>query len=172
MAPRVSAAYRERRRREVLEAADRVFVRLGYRDATMEDVMMEVGLSRGGFYRYFPGKAKLFWGLFVQQDTEALARLRALADDGDPLGVQIFHLFTAQVGHAAVEGPRVRMIREVRLQHAEEPRYAGALAERARRYQAALAFLLTTATARGEMRPVASADDTARYLLGLHDAWR
>ncbi len=39
MAPRVSAAYRERRRREVLDAVDRVFCRLGCRDATMDDVI-------------------------------------------------------------------------------------------------------------------------------------
>lgn len=169
MAPRVSDAYRDRRRREVLAAADRVFVRLGYRDATMDDVMTEVGLSRGGLYRYFPGKAELFWGLLRRQDDAALARLHGLADNGRPLADQILRLFTAQVAHAATEAPRARMILEFRLQHGEEAPYAGALEERGRRYRAALAFLLATATARGEMRPLASADDTARYLLGLHD---
>lgn len=110
----------------------------------------------------------MFAGLLAQQDDEALARLMGLASNGQPLGPQILQLFTAQVAHARHEAPRARMILEVRLQHGEEPP-ASQLEERGRRCRTALAFLLTTAASRGEVHLLAPADDTARYLRGLHD---
>lgn len=169
MAPRVSDEYRERRRRAVLAAADRVFVRLGYRGAAMDDVMAEVGLSRGGLYGYYSGKAELFAGLLAEQDKVALARLRALADSKEPLGAQIVQLFAAQAAQAADEAPRARMILEFQLQHREESPYAEQLWERGRRYQEVLAGLLAAAADRGELHLLAPPADTARYLLGLHD---
>lgn len=169
MAPRVSEEYRARRRQAVLAAADRVFVRLGYRDATMDDIMAEVGLSRGGLYGYYSGKAELFAALLAEQDDAALVRLGALADSAEPLAAQIVELFAAQAAHAVEEAPRARMILEFQLQHRAESPYAEQLFERGRRYQEVLAGLLATAAARGELHLIAPPADTARYLLGLHD---
>ncbi|MFI1919235.1 TetR/AcrR family transcriptional regulator [Nocardia sp. NPDC020380] len=46
----------ERRRRELIEAAYRVFTTKGYATATAADIAAEVGVGYGTFYRYFDSK--------------------------------------------------------------------------------------------------------------------
>lgn len=50
----------EARRREILEAAERVFGRAGYATATTSEIAEEVGISQPALYRYFPSKHALF----------------------------------------------------------------------------------------------------------------
>ena len=50
----------QRTRQQILEAARRVFGRLGYLDAGIDDIVAEAGLARGSFYTYFPSKLELF----------------------------------------------------------------------------------------------------------------
>lgn len=47
-------------RRNILQAASRVFGRLGYVETRMTDISIESGISTGGLYRYFDNKTQLF----------------------------------------------------------------------------------------------------------------
>lgn len=44
---------KEEREKEIKKAALEVFLRKGYRNTTMEDIISETTLSKGGVYRYF-----------------------------------------------------------------------------------------------------------------------
>ncbi len=57
--PRVSEQHLSARRRQILEAARRCFVRDGFHQTSMQDVVKEAGLSVGAVYRYFPSKNDL-----------------------------------------------------------------------------------------------------------------
>ncbi|MER7457176.1 TetR/AcrR family transcriptional regulator [Micromonospora sp. NPDC126480] len=57
--PRVSEQHLAARRRQIVEAARRCFLREGFHRTTMQDVITEAGLSVGAVYRYFPSKAAL-----------------------------------------------------------------------------------------------------------------
>lgn len=48
------------RRREIIEAAERVFGRAGYWSATMADIAAEVDITQPALYRYFASKRELF----------------------------------------------------------------------------------------------------------------
>ena len=48
--PKTSAAAKEARRTQILDAAVRCFARTGYYATTIEDVVRETGLSRGALY--------------------------------------------------------------------------------------------------------------------------
>ena len=50
---------RKQFRRSILEAAERVIVRKGYQEMTMEDVAREAQLSKATLYHYFRGKGEL-----------------------------------------------------------------------------------------------------------------
>jgi AcrR family transcriptional regulator len=54
--PRVSQEHLDARRRQIIAAARRCFVRNGFHATSMQDVLAEAGLSAGAVYRYFPGK--------------------------------------------------------------------------------------------------------------------
>ncbi|MCB9685765.1 MAG: TetR/AcrR family transcriptional regulator [Alphaproteobacteria bacterium] len=57
---RASAMDPDERRAAILAAARRVFVRKGYHRAGVADIVQEVGVARGTFYRYFEGKREVF----------------------------------------------------------------------------------------------------------------
>jgi AcrR family transcriptional regulator len=47
------------RRQEILRAAEKLFYMKGYENTSVQDVLMEAGISKGGFYHHFESKVKL-----------------------------------------------------------------------------------------------------------------
>ena len=78
LAPRLEATgpAADRRRREILAAASRVFRRKGFAATGMRDVAAELGMTAGNLYYYFAGKEAIL--AFCQQAT--LDDLLAAAD--------------------------------------------------------------------------------------------
>jgi len=81
--PDVSA----QRRTEILEAATACFTRKGYTNTTMDDIVVECGLSKGTLYWYFEGKDELFMSAvaryfedFGQETMVALAGCETAAE--------------------------------------------------------------------------------------------
>ena len=96
--PKVSDEHKQRRREEILEAAQRVFARHGYESATVRRLEEETGLSRGAIFSYFENKDALFVAV-VAESSDRLVGIwlergfRALLDaianeDPDWLSVQ------------------------------------------------------------------------------------
>ncbi|WP_425802399.1 TetR/AcrR family transcriptional regulator [Desulfitobacterium sp. Sab5] len=75
MAPKVSLEHKERKRQEILQAALRVFREKGFEPTTMQDIVIEAGISRGGLYSYFSSTEEIFLTLVKQFDD---LRLNAL----------------------------------------------------------------------------------------------
>ncbi|PWR08814.1 TetR/AcrR family transcriptional regulator [Micromonospora sicca] len=59
LVPRVSDEHLAARRQQILDAARRCFLRDGFHNTSMQDVIAEAGLSVGAVYRYFPSKNDL-----------------------------------------------------------------------------------------------------------------
>jgi len=82
-------ALRDRRTQEhtaLLRAARRVFLRRGYAQTRVEDVLAEAGISTRAFYRFHSGKGELFLELFDRANQAAMERLRAsVTQHGDPV---------------------------------------------------------------------------------------
>jgi AcrR family transcriptional regulator len=57
--PRVSEEHRERRRQQILDAAQVCFSRKGFHETSLQDIFAESGLSAGAVYRYFKSKDDL-----------------------------------------------------------------------------------------------------------------
>jgi TetR/AcrR family transcriptional repressor of nem operon len=52
--------HKERTRKRILESARRLFAARGFGATSIDDVMLECGLTRGGFYAHFRSKAQLY----------------------------------------------------------------------------------------------------------------
>ncbi len=61
---------KNKKRREILQAAMQVFARDGYHRAKMETVAEEAGIGKGTVYEYFKSKADLFLALHQHMLTE------------------------------------------------------------------------------------------------------
>ncbi|MCE5170277.1 TetR family transcriptional regulator [Paenibacillus profundus] len=72
MSPKVSAHYKEQRRREILEAAGRVFSRKGFEPTTMKDIVEESGKSFGGVYMYYSNTEDMLQDLILGKDEQVL----------------------------------------------------------------------------------------------------
>jgi TetR/AcrR family transcriptional regulator, transcriptional repressor of aconitase len=79
--PKVSEAHRAARRDEILDAAQRVFARRGYRGSSMATIIDESGLSAGAIYGYFDGKQELFRAVVERTFAERASELEP--QDGD-----------------------------------------------------------------------------------------
>ena len=64
---------RSLRRKQLLAAAQEVFVANGYHAAAMDDIAERAGVSKPVLYQHFPGKLELYLALLDTQ-TETLAR--------------------------------------------------------------------------------------------------
>jgi AcrR family transcriptional regulator len=52
--------HREQTRLRIVRSARKLFNRLGFDGVSIDDIMADAGLTRGGFYSYFPAKAELY----------------------------------------------------------------------------------------------------------------
>ncbi|WP_431949609.1 TetR/AcrR family transcriptional regulator [Nocardia lijiangensis] len=82
--PRVSEEHLERRRQQILDAAQLCFARKGFFETSMQDVFAESGLSAGAVYRYFKSKNEIIAAL-ATQTTVHLRLAMAEAVRSDPL---------------------------------------------------------------------------------------
>ncbi|HEV7206560.1 MAG TPA: TetR/AcrR family transcriptional regulator [Jatrophihabitans sp.] len=75
---------RSARRKQLLAAAQEVFVANGYHAAAMDDIAERAGVSKPVLYQHFPGKLELYLALLdTQADALADAVVAALATTDD-----------------------------------------------------------------------------------------
>jgi AcrR family transcriptional regulator len=79
--PRVSEAHLAARRQQILDAARRCFLRNGFHNASMQDVIAEAELSVGAVYRYFRSKTEIIAAIAEGYATEVSTDLVALSAD-------------------------------------------------------------------------------------------
>jgi AcrR family transcriptional regulator len=72
----------EQTRRELLDAAARVFVRRGFQGSSVEEISAEAGYSRGAFYSNFASKEELFVELLHERVYKTYTEMydKALSD--------------------------------------------------------------------------------------------
>jgi AcrR family transcriptional regulator len=63
------------RRAEMLDRASALFVQRGYDNVSLNDLIADVGVSKGAFYHWFPSKDALIAALAERSATEQLATI-------------------------------------------------------------------------------------------------
>lgn len=61
---------KEKRRNEIIDAAERLFYAKGFDKVTMDEIAQEVDLSKGTLYFYFKSKDSLFFAIVSRRWTE------------------------------------------------------------------------------------------------------
>jgi AcrR family transcriptional regulator len=104
--PRGTRLPRLARRRQLLGAAQEVFVAQGYHAAAMDEIAERAGVSKPVLYQHFPGKLELYLAL-LDEHAEALVKIvrDALASTTDnkmrvQASMQAFYDFVAGDGEA------------------------------------------------------------------------
>lgn len=85
---------RERTRREeqILDAAERLLLRWGYRKSTVDDVAREAGVGKGTIYLHWKDKNQMFQAVLWRASRQAIRAMQERLVE-DPAGGQFHRLF-------------------------------------------------------------------------------
>ncbi|MFD7875588.1 TetR/AcrR family transcriptional regulator [Streptomyces sp. NPDC059766] len=78
--PKVTQEYMEARRKQILEAARRCFLRDGFHSTSMQDLFAEADLSAGAVYRHFASKDEMITAIVEENIREVLAMVHSVAE--------------------------------------------------------------------------------------------
>jgi len=153
---RRTKAEAEQTRHALLDAALRVFGRLGYDATTLEDIAREAQVTRGAIYWHFKGKAELYRALLSERQQPGLDALSAaFASEAPPLE-RLRTLLTLSVA-LLEEDPHYRATMELTLfKTGASPELAPGLAQKVeglRGLRHSLAALVRVGQQQGSLRP-------------------
>ncbi|GIF39652.1 TetR/AcrR family transcriptional regulator [Actinoplanes xinjiangensis] len=166
--PRVSEAHLAARRRQILDAAGRCFVRNGFHQTSMQDVIKEAGLSVGAFYRYFKSKNELITAIASEKITAVTGVLDGLlALDPMPSIPEILERLLERVDVAVVEDGTVRIAVQVWGEAVHDPEVAAVVAEIYGRVRDRAVHTAERAQAAGQIPPDADPAGIGAAFFGL-----
>ncbi|MGZ4589764.1 MAG: TetR/AcrR family transcriptional regulator [Actinomycetes bacterium] len=113
---------RSARRRQLLGAAQEVFVAQGYHAAAMDDIAERAGVSKPVLYQHFPGKLDLYLAL-LDEHTEALvAAVRAALESTSDNKQRVAATIEAYFRFVDEDGGAFRLVFESDLTNQSEVR--------------------------------------------------
>ena len=108
---------RSARRKQLLNAAQGVFVAQGYHAAAMDDIAERAGVSKPVLYQHFPGKLDLYLALLDTHAEELVRRVgEAMAATTDNK-VRVHNAISAYFGFVDGEGEAFRLVFESDLRN-------------------------------------------------------
>ena len=85
------------RRNEILDVAQRLMVTAGYEQMTIQDILDELGISKGAFYHYFSSKQELLEAIIERMLTETEQLLAPLLIDISLPALEKFERFFSSI---------------------------------------------------------------------------
>ena len=166
--PRVSQAHLDARRRQILDAARRCFVRNGFHATSMQDVLGEADLSAGAVYRYFRSKDEIIAAIAAEVVDEVAGALDGAFDPDDPPPLdEVLGAAFLAIRRVDAELGVARLALQVWGEAVRSPALAEILRAVIARVQGSLARLVAVYQDRGLMAADAPPDQVARVLIGL-----
>lgn len=71
----------EERKKEILDAAERLFVQKGFDNTSTNDILAEVGIARGTLYYHFASKEEILDGVIARMTDGLLAGAKQITKD-------------------------------------------------------------------------------------------
>jgi len=84
----------EDKRRQLLDAAVRVFARKGFHASRVGDIAEEAGVAHGLLYHYFKSKDQVLEAVFHENWSVLLARIASVEETDEPAPDQLRHIAT------------------------------------------------------------------------------
>lgn len=170
--PKVTEAYLEERRQQILNAAIMCFARKGFHQTTMEDIGQEAGLSPGVAYRYFESKDDIIVAT-VQGSADRSVRLNEEVAEEQDIPSLLEQMINdsyqrfEQTGRDIYYKVRVQLWAET-LQNIEVAERAGKLRARG---QEQLAAFIRKGQESGQIKPELDAQSVALAIMASHDGF-
>jgi len=152
----------EEKRREILNAAERCFVRDGLQGASISSICAEARISPGHLYHYFSSKEAIVSAMIEVRLAEATARFTALAEGADVLDALFGEMKVTRSG-----GPALLL--EAFAEANRNPAMAKALQGHTKGVHSLLADLLEKGQAVGAIDPTLDRHMAASLIISIID---
>lgn len=167
--PKVTEEHKRQRRLEIITAAKTVFREKGYLKASMQDIIDEVGLSRGAVYDYFDNKAHVFQAVIDNQD-EQLWQLQRETCAARPIWPAFQQLILDPFERYDEDSPKeIGAHIEFVLQSRNDGEGRAWVANRYQKFVHLFTQILETGVEIGEFQPVLPVDVIVRFMLSAID---
>ncbi|AMD60380.1 TetR family transcriptional regulator [Agrobacterium tumefaciens] len=157
----------EGKRKEILEAAHRCFLRYGLQGASISMICKEAGMSPGHLYHYFPSKD----AIIEQMADEYLSTLHTYFDrqqeTGDVATVLLSEIWSMTSWD---DTAHCRILFELLAEAGRNDRVRDILADNTKSVRQLLAQTLKSGQAGGKVDPDLNPDNTAAMLIAIVDA--
>lgn len=108
---------RPARRRQLLGAAQEVFVAQGYHAAAMDEIAERAGVSKPVLYQHFPGKLELYLALLDESVDALIATVRGALESTSDNKQRVSATFTAFFDFVGSSGQAFRLVFESDLRN-------------------------------------------------------
>ena len=152
----------ERRRREVIAAAARLFAERGYQATSISELTAATGLAAGGLYHYIESKDQLLISICDELLDPLLERAREIVAEPAPPAEQLRALLHAWLAQIASHRDHMLVFAQERHVIEREPQW-----RRVRGQRKAFEQLLDDVLARGERDGTMHFEDRSFVLLTL-----
>ena len=115
--PRGTRLPRPARRRQLLTAAQEVFVENGYHAAAMDDIAERAGVSKPVLYQHFPGKLELYLALLDMHVEDMVGRMREALSSTTENKQRVRNTFRAYFDFVSTQGEAFRLVFESDLRN-------------------------------------------------------
>jgi TetR/AcrR family transcriptional repressor of uid operon len=159
----------EKKRREILAAAERCFVRNGLRGASISDICAEAKISPGHLYHYFASKEAIIGAMTELRLERAAMRFSHMMESSNAVTALLAEIDRVDIGYAR---GRAVLVLDMLAEAGRNPVIGNILKEHSRKLRALLAKFLLEAQQRGHVDPSLDADTTAAILLSVVDGAR
>jgi AcrR family transcriptional regulator len=113
---------RSARRRQLLGAAQEIFVAQGYHNAAMDDIAERAGVSKPVLYQHFPGKLDLYLALLDQHAEALVAAVRVALESTTDNKQRVAATIEAYFRFVDEDGGAFRLVFESDLTNQREVR--------------------------------------------------
>jgi TetR/AcrR family transcriptional regulator, repressor for uid operon len=163
--PKVVAEYRTHAQERIVDAAQAVIRRKGFRTTTVEDIAKEIGVSKGAIYLYFRTKGELLSAIQERSREQVMAKWNRLLDGGDVaegIADSLEEVFRGEVDPGVWH--------ELLAESASNPEVREALRVDSRDDLRTMREFLKRLEERGRIRPVRDRNTVAEIVLALLQA--
>ncbi|WP_171074577.1 TetR/AcrR family transcriptional regulator [Nonomuraea basaltis] len=115
--PRGTRLPRLARRRQLLSAAQEVFVENGYHAAAMDEIADRAGVSKPVLYQHFPGKLELYLALLDLHVDDMVNRCREALASTNENKLRVQATFSAFFDFVSTQGEAFRLVFESDLRN-------------------------------------------------------
>jgi AcrR family transcriptional regulator len=115
--PRGTRLPRLARRRQLLSAAQEVFVENGYHAAAMDEIAERAGVSKPVLYQHFPGKLELYLALLELHVEDMVTRCREALASTHENKLRVQATFSAFFDFVSTQGEAFRLVFESDLRN-------------------------------------------------------